>query len=107
MTNTITVKPDIILIEDLLEDITNGEYKVPEFQRDFVWKSAQMIELFDSILKGYPIGNLLFWQADREYKTNDKIGPYTIKTNANQSVYVLDGFQRISTLFGVLINPKK
>ncbi len=107
MTNTITVKPDIILIEDLLEDITNGEYKVPKFQRDFVWKSAQMIKLFDSILKGYPIGNLLFWQADQEYKTKDKISPYTIKKNASQSVYILDGFQRVSTLFGVLTNPKK
>jgi uncharacterized protein with ParB-like and HNH nuclease domain len=107
MTNTITVTPGTIFLEDFLVNIANGEYKVPIFQRNFVWKSSQMIELFDSILKGYPIGNLLFWQTDQEYKTKDKIGPYIISKNANQSVYVLDGFQRISTLFGVLTNPKK
>jgi hypothetical protein len=105
MNDRITVKPDDIYLEDLLEDIAKGVYKIPKFQREFVWKSSQMIELFDSILKGYPIGSLLFWKTEG-YKTKNEIGPYIIEQKSNEIRYVLDGFQRISTLFGVLINPK-
>ncbi|MEH1935731.1 MAG: DUF262 domain-containing protein [Nostoc sp.] len=106
MNDKISVKPDTIYLEDLLNDIANGEYKIPAFQREFVWKSSQMLELFDSILKGYPIGSLLFWNT-KGYQAKDEIGPYTIKKQNSDARYVLDGFQRISTLFGVLMNPKE
>ena len=107
MNDKISVKPDTIYLEDLLDDIAKGEYKIPIFQRDFVWKSSQMLDLFDSILKGYPIGSLLFWKT-KGYKTKDQIGPYIIKKEDSEDTkYVLDGFQRISTLFGVLTNPKE
>ena len=105
MNDKISVKPDIIFIEELLKDIANGEYKIPIFQREFVWQTSQMLELFDSILKGYPIGSLLFWNT-QGYKTKNQIGPYIIRKNNNNTKYILDGFQRISTLFGALINPK-
>lgn len=105
MNDRITVKPDTIYLEDLLEDIANGGYKIPVFQREFVWNSSQMLKLFDSILKGYPIGSLLFWKT-QGYQTKNAIGPYIIEKESNDVKYVLDGFQRISTLFGVLINPK-
>ncbi|MDJ0734929.1 MAG: DUF262 domain-containing protein [Nostocaceae cyanobacterium] len=106
MNDKIIVKPDTIYLEDLLDDIANGHYKIPIFQREFVWKTSQMLELFDSILKGYPIGSLLFWNT-KGYKTKDEIGPYLIEKKNNDVKYVLDGFQRISTLFGVLMNPKE
>ncbi|QSJ19797.1 DUF262 domain-containing protein [Nostoc sp. UHCC 0702] len=107
MNDKISVKPDTIYLEDLLDDIANGGYRIPIFQRDFVWKSSQMLDLFDSILKGYPIGSLLFWKT-KDYKTKDQIGPYIIKQeDSDDTKYVLDGFQRISTLFGVLTNPKE
>ncbi|NES01310.1 MAG: DUF262 domain-containing protein [Symploca sp. SIO1B1] len=106
MNEKINVKPDTIYLEDLLIEIANGEYKIPIFQREFVWEYSQMIDLFDSLLKGYPIGTLLFWKT-KGYKTRDEIGPYTIKEKGSDFRYILDGFQRISTLFGVLINPKK
>jgi len=106
MSNKISVKPDTIYLEDLLTEIANGEYKIPEFQREFVWNTSQMLELFDSILKGYPIGSLLFWYT-KGYKARDKIGPYVIRKENKDAKYILDGFQRISTLFGVLANPKE
>ncbi|TAE58018.1 MAG: DUF262 domain-containing protein [Nostocales cyanobacterium] len=105
MNDKITVKPDTMYLEDLLEEIANGAYKIPEFQREFVWKTRQMLDLFDSILNGYPIGSLLFWKT-KDYKTKNEIGPYIINKSNSDVKYVLDGFQRISTLFGVLMNPK-
>lgn len=108
MSEKINVKPDTIYLEDLLNDVAKGSYKIPIFQREFVWKTSQMLELFDSILKGYPIGSLLFWNSqDEEYKTKNEIGPYVIEKASRNTKYVLDGFQRISTLFGVLMNPKE
>jgi len=107
MNDEINVKPDTIFLEDLLKDIANGEYKIPKFQREFVWKTSQILELFDSILKGYPIGSLLFWKT-KGYQTKNEIGPYIIKKeNSDITRYVLDGFQRISVLFGVLMNPRE
>jgi uncharacterized protein with ParB-like and HNH nuclease domain len=106
MNDRISVKPDTIFLEDILDDVANGYYKIPVFQREFVWSPAQKLKLFDSLLNGYPIGSLLFWKTEESYETKDKIGPYTINKQAPEFRYVLDGFQRISTLFGILINPR-
>ena len=103
----ITVKPDKTRLITLLEELALGNIKVPVFQRDFVWKPNQMIELFDSVFKGYPIGSLLFWRPISRFETKKVIGPYKVKDNSNIISYVLDGYQRITTLFGVLSNPEK
>lgn len=101
---SISVKPDKIRLFNLLEEIKDGKINVPVFQREFVWKKDQMKNLFDSISKSYPVGSLLFWNPDKEYKTLPKIGPYDASL-PKKNYYVLDGFQRISTLYGVLMNP--
>ncbi|MEI6427740.1 MAG: DUF262 domain-containing protein [Pseudanabaena sp. ELA607] len=106
MNDKITVKPDTIFLEDLLANVAKGHYKIPVFQRDFVWEASQMRELFDSILKSYPIGSLLFWKTKAVFHTKTEVGPYRIDGENIEFTYVLDGFQRISTLFGVLMNPK-
>jgi uncharacterized protein with ParB-like and HNH nuclease domain len=104
--NKIYVKPEKSRLINLLDDIKSGRIKIPVFQRDYVWKKPQRLELFDSLNSGFPIGSLLFWKPqDLTFEFNKSIGPFQIDyLNANFS-YVLDGFQRISTLFGALINP--
>jgi hypothetical protein len=106
MDNKISVKPDKTRLTNLRLDIARGDIRIPIFQREFVWKSKQMLDLFDSIAKGYPIGSLLFWKPETLYATYDKIGPYLIDVKIKDLSYVLDGFQRITTLFAVLTNPK-
>jgi len=101
----ISVKPDKDRLINLIDEIKEGGIKIPVFQREFVWKPQQMLELLDSILKGYPIGSLLFWKPNDEFKTKEFIGPYRISNSSKDVKYVLDGFQRLSTLFGSLINP--
>lgn len=105
MNDKIIVKPDAIYLDELLQDVKNGKYKLPKFQRDFVWTPAQILELFDSILKGYPIGSLLFWQTSDEFKCKNEIGLFIVNETAKSYSYILDGVQRISTLFGTLMNP--
>ncbi|MFK7796111.1 MAG: DUF262 domain-containing protein [Aureispira sp.] len=99
----LTVKPDIQHLADIISGIERGELLVPNFQRPFVWKANDMILLFDSIYKSYPIGNLLFWTSSESCLTLDQIGPFKInKTEAYPLSYILDGHQRLSTLYGVL-----
>ncbi len=91
-----------------IEDIENGLLQIPAFQRDFVWTSKNKLDLFDSLKNGYPIGSILFWQPiDKEHIESQEIGPYTIPSKHDNFFYILDGFQRLSTILGCLINPKK
>lgn len=96
--------PTIALVDDLLDGIARGEIRVPAFQRPFVWRPNQMLELFDSIERGYPIGSLLLWQTDERVPSLDRIGGLSVPPppEHRQASYLLDGHQRVSTLFGVL-----
>ncbi len=52
--------------------IIDDDLVLPALQRDFVWKPEQIENLFDSLLRGYPIGNFLYWEIQKE-KTKDYI----------------------------------
>ena len=91
-----------------LQDIEHGIIQTPEFQRDFVWSRTSIKDLFDSIKNGYPIGSVLLWKPKEEsFERNNNFGPYYINESSNTYSYILDGFQRMSTLFGCLTNPNK
>ncbi|MFC3861708.1 DUF262 domain-containing protein [Deinococcus antarcticus] len=55
-------------------DIGSGETKVPQFQRKFVWKHGQAIDLLDSILRNFPVGSLLLWRTPRKLAVERNIG---------------------------------
>ncbi|WP_067180510.1 DUF262 domain-containing protein [Microtetraspora niveoalba] len=103
----ITVTPEIHLLEDLLARIARGELRIPRFQRPFVWRPEQMLDLFDSIERGYPMGSLLIWETDRDLASLDEIAGLKIPSARPGSpvAYVLDGHQRLSTLYGCLRRP--
>lgn len=98
-------------IKYILEKI-NGEYYLPAIQRDYVWEEKQIINLFDSLLKGFPIGTFLFWKVTDEniqdYDYYEFIKDYNIKEKYNDQkikllhkhaiISILDGQQRITSL---------
>ncbi|NKX56278.1 GmrSD restriction endonuclease domain-containing protein [Arthrobacter mobilis] len=53
-------------IADALRRIQKGDLILPAIQREYVWKPSQVIGLFDSIMRGYPIGSFLSWKVDPE-----------------------------------------
>ncbi|MDP4659792.1 MAG: DUF262 domain-containing protein [Opitutales bacterium] len=85
----------------------NGGYFLPAIQRKFVWSDKKIVALFDSIMRGYPIGTLLIWKTKEnicqrkftEIFTND-INPRTLFTEPNdkEKHLVLDGQQRLQAL---------
>lgn len=103
-----TARPDILAVSDLLDLATSGEYRIPRFQRPYVWSQEDMIQLFDSISKGYPIGSLLIWQTERsDISSSPFIGPVSIPTASPAlKSYVVDGHQRLATLLGILRLPE-
>lgn len=100
-----SARPDIISLDVLLKDVDEGRVQIPRFQRPYVWTPQMMRELFQSVLSGYPIGSLLFWEPrDISVRVMDRIGPVPApKSTRNAGVsLVLDGHQRLATLYGVL-----
>jgi len=113
MTERIQIKTDKARISEYISNFEKGYLQVPAFQRDFIWTNDKKIELFDSIKKGYPIGSVLLWNPnfkdEAEYAKfgKDSLGYYETPERNNNSFYILDGFQRLSTLIGCLINPDR
>ncbi|OIK05083.1 DUF262 domain-containing protein [Streptomyces monashensis] len=100
----ISVVPEVHFLEQVLERIAQGELRVPKFQRPFLWRPEQMLQLFDSMERGYPMGSLLIWETAMPLESLDTIGGRRIPLapEGAKVAYVLDGHQRLSTLFGVL-----
>ncbi|MEO0040812.1 MAG: hypothetical protein RL329_260, partial [Bacteroidota bacterium] len=108
MSHSLSIEPKLSRLIRLIELIEKGKVKIPAFQRDFIWSNKQKLELFDSIQLGYPIGTILLWKSEIDFKIHQEFGPYTVDTVSNAGFfYILDGFQRLSTLFGCLTNPEK
>ncbi|MFF0775308.1 DUF262 domain-containing protein [Nonomuraea wenchangensis] len=89
-------------LEDLVGQAWGGRVRVPHFQRDFRWGTQDVIRLFDSIIKGYPIGSLLLWVR---HSSADVItlGSLAISAPEGENIlWVVDGQQRITSLANAL-----
>ncbi|GAA8216100.1 DUF262 domain-containing protein [Helicobacter pylori] len=114
-------------IKDVVDEL-NVRYFLPDIQREYVWlKKAdekKIEQLFDSILRGYPIGSFLFWKLQKQdiaksdeqdenklnfqlyqFITNyDERKPHNEKIHVEQITrddlsIVLDGQQRLTSLY--------
>jgi hypothetical protein len=97
-------KPTAERIEPLAERVLTGDIILPEFQRPFVWKRKQILELVDSIYRNYPIGSMLVWESRQKLASKRSIADLPVgERSPNYPVnYLLDGQQRLSTICGVL-----
>jgi hypothetical protein len=93
-------------ISEILNQILKGQIRIPSFQRGFVWDADRVTYLMDSIYKGYPFGSLLLWQTKERLKVENNLGPFTLPPAPEDYpvYYVLDGQQRITSIFGVFQN---
>ncbi|GAA7108539.1 DUF262 domain-containing protein [Helicobacter pylori] len=120
-----------VFLDKSIKNVVDGlnvRYFLPDIQREYVWlKKAdekKIEQLFDSILRGYPIGSFLFWKLQKEdiaksddpdsdklnfqlYKfiTNyDERKPHNEKIGIGEIIrdelyIVLDGQQRLTSLY--------
>jgi uncharacterized protein with ParB-like and HNH nuclease domain len=75
----------------------------PKFQREFVWDKVQTAKLIDSIIKGFPIGTFIVWKTKEELRHYKDIGNAKLPDppKGDMIQYVLDGQQRITSLYAV------
>ncbi|MFI0400711.1 MAG: DUF262 domain-containing protein [Thiolinea sp.] len=104
-------------IAQLLRKVKLGNFLIPQFQRDFVWKANQTRLLIDSISRSYPIGSLLILgkhesvnlksrKLDAAYPPKDELLLIDQDSDAyNQdSYYILDGQQRLTSIARVFLD---
>ncbi|MBD2425657.1 DUF262 domain-containing protein [Phormidium sp. FACHB-1136] len=97
-------EPQVKTFSNLVNAIEQGQIKIPQFQRDFVWTMQKSAGLIDSIVKGYPIGTFIFWRTKERLRSVKNIGNQLLP-EADQGDfvdYVLDGQQRLTSLFASL-----
>jgi len=102
-----------ITISEVLEKIYRKKYLLPSIQRELVWEPDQIIKLFDSLMREYPIGSFLFWHVEkdrtsdfqfyefiREYNEKDTThNPKANITGEEDITAILDGQQRFTSLY--------
>lgn len=113
------LKDNSITIYEALQNIKDGKYVMPAFQRQFVWGMEQIEKLWDSILLDYPIATFLFWHVDDSNvtwdtyfcgflsevtfdsrKQADSVNYELTSINVKDTdTAVLDGQQRLTSLF--------
>lgn len=92
-------------IAELSALVTSGRLRLPQFQRSFRWDAQDVLNLFDSILRGYPFGSLLLWQREA-VEENVKVGALEVQAGARQdALWVVDGQQRITSLVNA-VDPR-
>lgn len=114
-------------MNQLLKKAKVGQFKLPQFQRDFVWNEAQVALLIDSIARNYPIGSLLLLEPSPEIRlstrslqvavlesdlsqeipiSESEINETIIEdlTSEAQELLILDGQQRMTSIVRVLLN---
>lgn len=101
-------KPDSRKYQDLITDIEKGVIKIPKFQREFVWPIEKTAALLDSIVKGYPIGTFILWKTNQRMADVKNVGniPLPATPDDRQVEYVLDGQQRMTSLFAAYRGAK-
>ena len=94
-----------IQIRELMGKIERKELQLPEMQRSYVWKNTQVRDLFDSLYREYPTGTILTWRPSKDEFTR----PFVAEPNVerpNHYEHVLDGQQRLTSLFLILRSLK-
>ena len=97
------LNPSAQKIDKLIKRIDESDIKIPAFQRSFVWKQDQVIDLLESIINEYPIGSILLWKSLDRLKSTRNIAGYLIPERDDMYPvnYVLDGQQRLASIYGV------
>lgn len=97
-------------LDDLLKQIENGKLQLPDFQRSWVWNDYKIRKLIESIMKGFPMGALMFldyFPENLNFSYRLFTGVSDTYKNTKPDQLVLDGQQRLTTLYQVFKSKDK
>lgn len=90
-----------IPIGTLVDMYKRGELRLPEIQRNYVWRATRVRDLLDSLYRGYPSGSILMWETDEPVPTRDFAIAQASTAFAGRKL-LLDGQQRLTSLTAVI-----
>ncbi|MBD2017212.1 DUF262 domain-containing protein [Microcoleus sp. FACHB-53] len=93
---------------DILKDIKIGRIQLPDFQRDWVWDDARVKRLLTSLSLAYPVGAvMLLQQGNPQVRFKPRLlNGATLQQSPAPNLLILDGQQRLTTLFMVLLSEQ-
>ncbi|MEZ4473091.1 MAG: DUF262 domain-containing protein [bacterium] len=98
--------PTVPRLVGIIDEVRSGGILIPAFQRPFVWDDERRLLLLDSVLRGMPIGSFLVWRSNtHKLQTIDTLGPFPLQSppeDAGRRTYLIDGHQRLTTLYAAL-----
>lgn len=100
--------PQVQFLSNILEELKVGHIQIPRFQRPLIWDWDKRLELFRSIKDGIPFGAIMLWRTNEaSVACFERIGLFRIPAPrlGSPRQYLLDGVQRLTTLFSALIAP--
>jgi len=92
-------------LNNLLDEVISGRLGLPELQRGYVWPAKKVRDLLDSMMKGYPVGYLMIWEAADSIGNTKRIGTDS-KVYETAKSLIIDGQQRICSLYSVMCGKK-
>jgi len=107
------IESEVIKISTFVEEkLSKDRILIPTFQREFVWEPENILKLWDSIFRFYPIGSILYWVTDSYLHTHRKLGGFEFPHDEDtvrkfkEWAYVLDGQQRATSLLVSILGGK-
>lgn len=85
-------------VEQLVSGVSTGQIQLPDLQRPFVWPASKVRDLFDSMYRGYPVGELMFWDVAADGETRG----ISADTRLTASHQIIDGQQRLTSLYAAM-----
>lgn len=90
-----------VSIGTLVDMYKRSELRLPEIQRQYVWRAPRVRDLFDSLYRGYPSGSILMWETDDSVPMRASAIVQEPTAFAGRKL-LLDGQQRLTSLTAVL-----
>lgn len=107
------IDSEVVKITTFVEDrLARDKLLIPTFQREFVWEPDNILKLWDSMFKFYPIGSILYWVTETYLHTHRKLGGFEFPHDEDsvkkfrEWSYILDGQQRATSLLVSILGGK-
>jgi hypothetical protein len=90
-------------MSNLLNEVSNGDIQLPDFQRGWVWDEIRIRNLLISVVSNFPIGAAMMLDAGNQNAQFSSVVLTNVPvTNKEPKRLLLDGQQRLTSLYQTL-----
>lgn len=86
-------------IGSILGEMEDNIMVLPEFQREYVWNLEKVRKLLTSIIAGRIVGAILTWETTIPVTSRQMTDGEPSKSGGSNFVYLLDGQQRMTSIY--------